>query len=202
MKSSPDNGLWVMWTLLFSWLLGLQCFFPVRFSLLKFKENLCCSWFFSHSVSSFPLHALTSFIKHSGIPCGIKIADGHSGSDRQDLPLEDSNSNCFSPLVSETPREKRFGRTKMLLKITHTSDRMPLLSALPYTTNHAGICGCNLPVASKALGMAPVPASCPREKGEEGPRRFHARPRQRCSEPPEAAAPTGAPAWAGTKAGW
>lgn len=105
MKSSPDNGLWVMWTLLFSWLMGLQCFFPVRFSLLKFKENLCCSWLFSHSVSSFPLHALTSFIKHSGIPCGIKIADGHSGSDRQDLPLEDSNSTASLPWF-QRPRER------------------------------------------------------------------------------------------------
>lgn len=141
-------------------------FFPGK--ILSFKLQLCCSWFFSHSVSSFPLHALTSFIKHSGIPCGIKIADGHSGSDRQDLPLEDSNSNCFSPLVSETPREKRFGRTKMLLKIRHTSDRMPLPSW--FALHHQSLWQMWLQFASSFKSSCN--GTCPRfmPKGEGGRR--------------------------------
>lgn len=169
MVASPDNGLRVLWTLVSAFPLtgGVGMFFPGK-SLSRFKVNSCCSCFFSPGVSSFPLHGLI-IKKHSGIPRGIKIADGHSRWDEQALPLEASNSNSFSPWFRDAG-EKRFGRAKMLLEISHTSRTGGTcrISALPYTTDPSGECGCNLPAASKALGLAPLGASSRAEKGERG----------------------------------
>lgn len=47
----------------------------------------------------------SSLIKRSGITCGIKVADGHSGSDGQDLHLEASNRTA-SLLWFQRPRER------------------------------------------------------------------------------------------------
>lgn len=121
---------------------GLGCFFQVRVCLdLKWTHAAAGSLVAAFLVS--PSTPWSSFIKHSGIPCGIKPADGHSGSDGQDLPLEASNSNCS--WFQETRGRRALAATKCCWK-SHLS---------PWTG-----CTCFLICITPLILLANVAAIC------------------------------------------
>lgn len=175
---------------------GLGCFFQVRVSLHLKWTHAAAGFSATVFLASPSTPWSSSFIKHSGILCGIKPADGRSDSGGQDLPLEASNSNCFSPVVSGIGGRSALAEPKCWISDFSSRTRRTcfLICLTP------PILLANVAVIFQQLQkllewhLSPLP---PRGDGGEGLGRFPARAgQQRPQEPPEAAPPAAAPATA------